>query len=140
LLDRVKRYAAGLGLRFVLEPRPGQAITLRQTGRLVDRTRFFSTCRPAILRKMGALYGCEMNVEPETVLAVEPGPVVDVVDIQTSTGTFFAAGLATHNCYARPTHEYLGFSAGLDFERRIMVKENAPELLRRTLAAPRWEP
>ena len=34
-------------------------------------------------------------------------------------------------CYARPTHEYLGFSAGLDFENKIMVKEDAPELLRR---------
>ena len=33
-------------------------------------------------------------------------------------------------CYARPTHEYLGFSAGLDFESKIMVKTNAPELLR----------
>ncbi len=37
-------------------------------------------------------------------------------------------------CYARPTHEYLGFSAGLDFETRIMVKERAPELLREDLA------
>ena len=32
-------------------------------------------------------------------------------------------------CFARPTHEYWGFSAGLDFERKIMVKKNAPELL-----------
>ena len=43
-------------------------------------------------------------------------------------------------CYARPYHEYLGFSAGLDFESRIMVKENAPELLRRELASPKWKP
>jgi DNA repair photolyase len=43
-------------------------------------------------------------------------------------------------CYARPTHEYLGFSAGLDFETRIMVKHDAPELLRRTLGSRRWEP
>jgi len=43
-------------------------------------------------------------------------------------------------CYARPTHEYLGFSAGLDFESKILVKEDAPELLRRELASPRWEP
>jgi DNA repair photolyase len=43
-------------------------------------------------------------------------------------------------CYARPSHEYLGFSAGLDFERRIIVKENAPELLRATFASPRWQP
>ncbi len=43
-------------------------------------------------------------------------------------------------CYARPTHEYLGMSAGLDFETRIMVKYNAPELLRRELAKPSWKP
>jgi DNA repair photolyase len=43
-------------------------------------------------------------------------------------------------CYARPTHEYLGFSAGLDFESRILVKENAPELLRTELARTGWRP
>jgi DNA repair photolyase len=43
-------------------------------------------------------------------------------------------------CYARPTHEYLGFSAGLDFETKIMVKENAPELLRRELSSLNWKP
>lgn len=43
-------------------------------------------------------------------------------------------------CYARPTHEYLGFSAGVDFESKIMVKENAAELLRKELASPRWVP
>jgi DNA repair photolyase len=41
-------------------------------------------------------------------------------------------------CYARPTHEYLGLSAGLDFERRIFVKRDAPALLREALAAPSW--
>lgn len=43
-------------------------------------------------------------------------------------------------CYARPFHEYLGFSAGLDFETKIMVKENAPELLRRELFSRKWKP
>src|ERR1039457_150111 len=43
-------------------------------------------------------------------------------------------------CYARPTHEYLGFSAGLDFETRIMVKEDAAKLLREELSAPDWVP
>ncbi len=43
-------------------------------------------------------------------------------------------------CYARQTHEYLGFSAGLDFESKIMVKEDAPELLRRELSSKSWEP
>lgn len=43
-------------------------------------------------------------------------------------------------CFARPTHEYLGLSAGLDFETRIFVKENAAVLLRDALAAPSWKP
>src|SRR5436189_1164712 len=43
-------------------------------------------------------------------------------------------------CYARPTHEYLGFSAGLDFESKIMVKTSAPELLCAELESPRWQP
>ncbi len=43
-------------------------------------------------------------------------------------------------CYARPFHEYLGFSAGLDFESRILVKEDAPELLRKELSAAKWKP
>ncbi len=43
-------------------------------------------------------------------------------------------------CYARPTHEYLGFSAGLDFESRIMVKVDAADLLRAELSAPAWTP
>jgi DNA repair photolyase len=41
-------------------------------------------------------------------------------------------------CFARPTHEFLGFSAGLDFESRIVVKEDAPELLRRELSDPKY--
>lgn len=43
-------------------------------------------------------------------------------------------------CYARPGHEFLGFSAGLDFETRILVKQDAPELLRAALTAKRWKP
>jgi DNA repair photolyase len=41
-------------------------------------------------------------------------------------------------CYARPTHEYWGYNAGLDFERKIMVKKNAPQLLREKLASKSW--
>jgi DNA repair photolyase len=43
-------------------------------------------------------------------------------------------------CYARPFHEYLGFSAGLDFETKILVKEDAPELLRKELSSKKWKP
>lgn len=43
-------------------------------------------------------------------------------------------------CFARPYHEYLGFSCGLDFETKLMAKPDAPELLKRELASPRWKP
>jgi DNA repair photolyase len=43
-------------------------------------------------------------------------------------------------CYARPTHEYFGLSAGLDFETKIFVKPDAPRLLRKELSHPKWEP
>jgi DNA repair photolyase len=84
--------------------------------------------------------GEELELQPQPLEAVEPRAEAELVDLQTSTGTFFAAGLATHNCFARPTHEYLGFSAGLDFETKIVVKTDAPELLRAELSSPSWEP
>lgn len=43
-------------------------------------------------------------------------------------------------CYARNTHQYWGFSAGLDFERKIIVKKNAPELLAQQLQKKNWKP
>jgi DNA repair photolyase len=43
-------------------------------------------------------------------------------------------------CFARPAHEFLGFSAGLDFESKIMVKRDAPRLLEAELSSPKWKP
>ena len=42
-------------------------------------------------------------------------------------------------CFSRPTHEYLGFGAGTDFERKIVVKVRAAELLRKELMRPSWK-
>jgi DNA repair photolyase len=61
-------------------------------------------------------------------------------DITTGTGDFIANGVVSHNCYARPFHEYLDLSPGIDFETKIFVKEDAPELLRKELSARSWEP
>lgn len=62
----------------------------------------------------------------------------ELFDITTGTGDFIANGVVSHNCYARPTHETLGFSCGLDFETKIVAKTGAARLLRRELAAPSW--
>ncbi|HEY3829022.1 MAG TPA: hypothetical protein VGL57_07490 [Solirubrobacteraceae bacterium] len=74
------------------------------------------------------------------VVAVEPlNLAVRMYDITTGTGDFIAEGVVSHNCFARPTHRYLDFGPGRDFEREIVVKVNAPEVLRAELARPSWK-
>jgi DNA repair photolyase len=59
-------------------------------------------------------------------------------DITTGTGDFIANGVVSHNCFARNTHTYLDLDAGHDFDSKIVVKVNAPDVVRRELAAPKW--
>jgi DNA repair photolyase len=73
------------------------------------------------------------------VVRVEPLNVeLAMYDITTGTGDFVAGGVVSHNCFARNTHTYLDLDAGADFDSRIVVKVNAPELVRRELARPAW--
>lgn len=90
----------------------------------------------------------ELEPEPLPRTQFLPDHSVSVITYNDSPDLGFAASLNPYRgcehgciyCYARPTHEYLGYSAGLDFESRILVKERAPELLRNELAAPGWRP
>jgi DNA repair photolyase len=67
------------------------------------------------------------------------GLELPMYDITTGTGDFVADGVISHNCFARNTHTYLDLDAGHDFDSKVIVKVNAPELLRRELAAPSWQ-
>ncbi len=62
------------------------------------------------------------------------------VGFETSVNPYRGCEHGCVYCYARPTHEYLGFSAGLDFESKIMVKMDAARLLKAELESPRWTP
>lgn len=73
----------------------------------------------------------------QTVIAHNDSPDVG---FQASLNPYRGCEHGCIYCYARPTHEFLGFSAGLDFESKIMVKEDAPELLRKELSSPKWQP
>jgi DNA repair photolyase len=86
--------------------------------------------------------GVALKSDAETrIVSIEPLNLeIPMYDITTGTGDFIANGIISHNCYARPTHEYLGFNAGLDFETKIVVKENAPDLFRDFLNRPTWRP
>ena len=83
---------------------------------------------------------------PETVVIADSSKSILVRNDSPDVG--FSVGINPYRgcehgcvyCYARPSHEYLGFSAGLDFETRILVKENAAALLRAELANPKWQP
>ncbi len=84
--------------------------------------------------------------KPETVYLKDHAR--SIVTTNDSPDIGFDAGISPYRgcshgcayCFSRPNHEYLGFSAGLDFESRILVKENAPELLRKKLSSPGWRP
>ncbi|MEO3742635.1 Rv2578c family radical SAM protein [Plantactinospora sp. B5E13] len=71
---------------------------------------------------------------------IEPlGRELTLYDITTGTGDFIANGVVSHNCFARNTHTYLDLDPGRDFDSRVVVKVNAGELVRRELAAPKWQ-
>ena len=73
----------------------------------------------------------------QTIIARNQSPDVG---FETSVNPYRGCEHGCIYCFARPTHEYLGLSAGLDFESKIMVKTNAPELLETELASPKWKP
>ncbi|WP_435061220.1 Rv2578c family radical SAM protein [Amycolatopsis thermoflava] len=83
------------------------------------------------------------RVEPDAaldVVAIEPlGRDETLFDITTGTGDFVAAGVVSHNCFARNTHTYLDFDAGRDFDTQVVVKVNAPEVLAAQLRRPSWQ-
>ncbi len=144
IIAQIVESLQALDFEFVVEiaskarRRPMSVIRVR--GGLREHLRFFHLMDPVITRKRdieGTAIKCNADLR---VASIEPLGVRKLFDITTGTGDFIANGVVSHNCYARPTHEYLGLSAGLDFESKVLVKEDAPGLLRRQLASPRWEP
>jgi DNA repair photolyase len=75
--------------------------------------------------------------QTKTIIAHNQSPDVG---FETSINPYRGCEHGCIYCFARPTHEYLGFSAGLDFESRIMVKPDAPRLLEEELSSPKWTP
>ena len=113
---------------------------VRLLGGVREHLRFFHTVDPAITRKRTIEGRAIKNDAPLRVTSIEPlGLDLPMFDITTGTGDFIANGVVSHNCFARPTHTYLNMGAGEDFERKIVVKVNAPEVLRRELRKRSWK-
>jgi len=143
IISQITTSLRRFGFSFVLEvtgkdrAKPVQVVRL--LGGLRERLRFFHIVDPAITRKR-EIEGKAIKYNSRLrVVSVEPlGVNLPLYDITTGTGDFVSNGVISHNCFARPSHTYLNFDAGLDFERRIVVKVNAAEVLRRELRRKSW--
>jgi DNA repair photolyase len=142
IIDWTTSSLARFGFDYVVEPTRNEngLAFVRLRGGLVERLRFFHKTGPAITRKQ-SLEGRAIKTDADLrVISIEPlGKAMRLYDITTGTGDFIANGVVSHNCFARPTHEYLDLDAGRDFEREIVVKVNVPEVLRAELARPSWK-
>ncbi|MEU9739791.1 intein-containing Rv2578c family radical SAM protein [Micromonospora chersina] len=139
--DRAGAALDRFGFRWVLDD-PGNLNRTRQlrlTGGLPERLRFFHLTDPAVTSRRsieGMALKCRARLR---VAGIEDlGLELPLWDITTGTGDFIANGVVSHNCFARNTHTYLDLDAGADFDRKVIVKVNAGELVRRELAAPKW--
>jgi DNA repair photolyase len=112
---------------------------IRLLGGLPEQLRFFHTVDPAITRKRSIVERALKTSARLDVVVIEPAGEMELYDITTWTGDFIANGVVSHNCFARPTHTYLDFNAGRDFEREIVVKVNVPEVARAELMRPSWK-
>jgi DNA repair photolyase len=135
------------GFQFALEHQPHTdrkpIDVIRLKGGLREHLRFFHTTNPAITRKLD-LEGRAIKSDARLrVVSVEPlGKAMRLYDITTETEDFIANGVVSHNCFARPSHAYLGLSPGLDFETKLSAKTNAAKELREEIGKPgyRCEP
>jgi DNA repair photolyase len=129
-----------LGVPFAVENAGEGKWNVRIRGGLEQQLRFFHLTDPAITRKRSIQGHAVKSQSRLRVSSIEPlGMELPLYDITTGTGDFVGDGVIHHNCFARPTHEYLDFNAGRDFEKEIVVKVNVPEVLRKELARPSWK-
>jgi len=129
-----------LGLPFVVENVREGMWNVRIRGGLEQQLRFHHLTDPAITRKRSIEGRAVKSQSRLRVVSIEPLDMeLPLYDITTGTGDFIANGVVSHNCFARPTHEYLDMNAGRDFEKEIVVKVNVPEVLRAELARPSWK-
>ncbi|HYJ40343.1 MAG TPA: PA0069 family radical SAM protein [Steroidobacteraceae bacterium] len=113
---------------------------MRLVGGLVEHLRFFHTVDPAISRKRDIAGQAVKSEAKLGVVSIEPlGKASRLYDITTGTEDFIANGVVSHNCYARPSHAYVGLSPGLDFETKLFYKADAAAVLRKELAAPSYK-
>ena len=141
IIDEITNSLRAFGFKYVVEHvhhdihKP--IYVVRLLGGLREVLDFFHTVDPAITRKRDVSGQAVKSTANLRVVSVESlGKAMRLYDITTGTGDFIANGVISHNCYARPSHAYMGLSPGLDFETRLFYKADAARLLEGELARP----
>ena len=141
ITSRIVSSMHDLGFDCAVAPleKPGGLGCIRLRGGLREALRFLHTADPAISGKRSVEGLAITGDDRLRVTAIERlGLDVPMFDITTGTGDFIANGVVSHNCYARNSHTYLDLDAGADFDTKVVVKVNAPELTRKKMASPSW--
>jgi DNA repair photolyase len=137
LCDALKTFGFGFVVEHRTPERAKPIDCVRLLGGLRQHLRFFHTVDPAITRKRDISGQAVNSAAKLQVVSIEPlGRVARLIDITTGTGDYISNGVVSHNCYARPSHAYMGLSPGLDFETRLFYKADATAVLQRQLARP----
>ncbi|HWZ63341.1 MAG TPA: PA0069 family radical SAM protein [Steroidobacteraceae bacterium] len=142
IIGWIERCLRAFNFRFVVEHvhhedhKPIDVV--RVTGGLKEHLRFFHSVSPAITRKFDLAGRAVMSGEGLRVVSIEPLRAMRLYDITTETEDFIANGVVSHNCYARPSHAYMGLSPGIDFETRLFYKADAAKTLETELAQPSY--
>jgi DNA repair photolyase len=141
IIGWIRESLLALDFRFALEhihhenQKPVDVV--RIVGGLRECLRFFHGVDPAITRKRDISDQCVKSEARLKVVSIEPlGRAMRLYDITTGTGDFIANGVISHNCYARPSHAYMGLSSGLDFETKLFYKADVGQRLTAELARP----
>ena len=112
---------------------------VRVRGGLKEHLRFFHMFDPAITRKLDISNQAVKSQARLGVVSIEPlQGAMRLYDITTGTEDFIANGVISHNCYARPSHAYMGLSPGIDFETKLFYKADAAKVLESELARPSY--
>jgi DNA repair photolyase len=111
-----------------------------QTVEADERARLPGHAGTAVIRRFDAPEALETRFyEVRAKSALNRVPAKSRVPFEWTVNPYRGCSHACLYCFARPTHEYLDLDAGRDFEKEIVVKVNAPEVLRKELARPSWK-
>ncbi|CAN5753521.1 hypothetical protein BH20ACT23_BH20ACT23_19790 [soil metagenome] len=138
LTDRGWKYVTGTEHGAARRPHLAMASQMMGTGQLARVAVGSAEMNEARVRVVSGA-PVETAADLRIVSVERTGVDIPMFDITTGTGDFIANGIVSHNCFARTTHTYMDMNAGRDFESKIVVKVNAPELLRKELRARKWK-